>query len=575
MGGKSRLLELARLFAATVLLSSGARAAAAPSAYFHWFEYTGHDRVFDAPAPAGTYRNPILAGFYPDPSITRANGRYYLVSSTFTWFPGIPVFESQDLVHWRQVGSVIARPTELDFDGLGVSRGVFAPAISYYDGVFYVVNTAVDSGGNFIATARDPAGPWSDPIWLPQLDGIDPFLFFDTDGRAYILNNGLPPGPLQYEGHRAIWIQEFDLARRKLIGPRKVLINGGVDFAKKPVWIEGPRMYRHDGWYILMCAEGGTSVQHSEVVLRARSPWGPFLPYAGNPILTQRDLPAERADPVTNAGHADLVAGGDGSWWAVFLGSRPYEQVHYNTGRETFLLPVTWRDGWPVILPHGERIPYVMRAPKLATEGAPRAMPFVPTAGNFTWRDDFDSPSLRSEWLQLRVPRQPWWDVVSRPGWLTIHALSVPLEALSNPSFLARRQQHQSFDASTELEAPSTPDVAAGLAAFQSENAWYFLGVQRREGGAQPIEVFLLRRSGTKTQTVARTALADSARLRLRISANARLYSFYFQESGGDWRPLKEADDGSILSTDVAGGFVGAMVGPYAYRCSACAPTAN
>jgi alpha-N-arabinofuranosidase len=565
-----------------------------PSAYFHWFEYSGHDRVFDAPVPPGTYRNPVLAGFYPDPSITRVGDRFYLALSTFTYFPGIPVLESRDLVHWRQIGSVIDRPSELSFDGLGVSRGIFAPAITFHDGFFYVISTSVDAGGNFLAVARNPAGPWSDPIWLPQIDGIDPSLFFDADGKTYILNNGPPAGTPQYEGHRAIWIQEFDLAARKLIGPRKILINGGVDFAMKPVWIEGPRLYRHEGWYILMCAEGGTSVQHSEVVLRARSPWGPFHPYAGNPILTQRDLPADRGDPITNAGHADLVEGPDGKWWATFLASRPYETTHYNTGRETFLLPVTWRDGWPTILARGKGIPYVAEAPNvrpgrpaadvaagvrtpITAEGSLAAapdteIPVAPTTGNFTWRDDFDSRSFELEWLQVRVPKQSWADLTSRPGWLTIHPLATRLDSLTNPSFLARRQQHLSFDASTELATPDV-GVSMGLAAFQNENDWYFLGVHRGSASLQgrppragkaPLELFLEKRSGAHTETIARSELADVGHLRLKISGNARAYSFYFDADGAGWKPLKEGDDGSILSTDVAGGFVGAVVGPYA-----------
>jgi len=172
-----------------VLLSSLPQARAAepaPPVYFDWFEYSGRDVAFEAPLPAGHYRNPILAGFHADPSIAAANGRFYLVNSSFTYFPGIPVFESVDLVHWKQIGNVIDRPSQLDFDGLGVSRGIFAPAISYHDGMFYVVTTAVDSGGNFIATARDPAGPWSDPHWLPGIDGIDPSLFFDNDGTVYL-----------------------------------------------------------------------------------------------------------------------------------------------------------------------------------------------------------------------------------------------------------------------------------------------------------------------------------------------------------------------------------------------------
>lgn len=174
------------------------------TARFDWFEYRGSDPVF-APTGDEQYRNPILAGFYPDPSIVRVGEDYYLVNSTFTYFPGIPVFHSRDLVNWTQIGNVIDRPSQLNFDGLGISRGVFAPAIAFRDGVFYVVNTCVDCGGNFITTARNPAGPWSDPIWLP-FDGIDPSLFFDDDGKAYVVNNGAPAEKPLYDGHRAIWI---------------------------------------------------------------------------------------------------------------------------------------------------------------------------------------------------------------------------------------------------------------------------------------------------------------------------------------------------------------------------------
>ena len=580
------------------------RVTAAPLAQFNWFEYSGHDSVFDRPLPVGTFRNPILAGFYPDPSITRVGNTFYLVNSTFTYFPGIPIFYSYDLVHWHAIGNVIDRSGQLNFDGLGVSRGVFAPTIRFHNGVFYVISTAVDAGGNFLSIATNPQGPWSDPIWLPQIEGIDPSMFFDDDGKVYVLNNGPPAGAAQYDGHRAIWIQEFDLGARKLVGPRKVLVNGGVDFSKKPVWIEGPHMYRHDGWYLLMCAEGGTSTQHSEVVLRARSPWGPFKPFAGNPILTQRDLPAQRSNPITNAGHADLVEAVDGTWWAVFLASRPYDGVHYNTGRETFMLPVTWHGGWPLILPKGKEIPYApagprdtevsidrMAGPAMVGQGAEDPA----TTGNFRWRDEFDSPVLSKQWLFVRVPKLPWADLTQRPGWLTINALRVPLESLQNMSFLARRQQHLSFDASTELEIPAAPGVSAGMAAFQNENYWYFLGIRRRPvaGEGPPtfrVELFLEKRAGNKTETVAAAPLNDgaarggaardgtarndvagegtagvsAARVKLKIVGNGSDYSFYFDRDESGWKPLIEHADGTILSTDVAGGFVGAMVGPYA-----------
>jgi xylan 1,4-beta-xylosidase len=523
---------------------------------FDWFEYTGRDKVFDQPLPRGHYRNPILAGFYPDPSITRVGDKFFLVNSTFAYFPGIPVFESEDLVHWKHIGNVIDRPAQLSFDGLGISRGVFAPAIDYHNGTFYVINTAVDSGGNFFATAKDPAGPWSDLRWLPEIEGIDPSFFFDTNGKAYVVNNGAPEGKPLYDGHRAIWIQEFDVTGGRLIGPRKVLINGGVDLSKQPIWIEGPHLYKREGWYYLMCAEGGTGSNHSEVIFRSRSPWGPFDPYAGNPILTQRDLAADRPTAITNAGHADLVEAPDGTWWATFLASRTYDTEHYNTGRETFLLPVTWRDGWPMILEHGNTIPYSRSGPSWMS-GDTQA----PLSGNFTWRDEFDKATLDSAWMQVRVPRQIWFDLTSRKGVLTIHALPVPLDSLHNPSFLARRQQHMSFDASAMLELPQA-GIDAGIAAFQSEGYWYFLGA-RRAGNV--VEIFLEKRSGASgVATVAKTVAESGGSLRLRIAGNAGSYSFFYDPSGNGWKTLRENDDGTILSTDVAGGFVGTMIGPYA-----------
>lgn len=549
-------MKRALILPALLLAWSAATAQPEPVA-FDWFEYTGRDAVFDQPLPAGSYRNPILAGFYPDPSITRAGDKFYLVNSTFTYFPGIPVFESTDLVHWNHIGNVIDRPSQLNFDGLGVSRGVFAPSIEFHDGLFYVLNTAVDSGGNFFSTAENPAGPWSDPVWLPELvGGIDPSLFFDADGKAYVLNNGPPQGEPLYDGHRAIWIQEFDVAGQKLIGPRKVLVNGGVDLSKKPIWIEGPHVYRREGWYYLMCAEGGTGPNHSQVILRSRSAWGPFTPYAGNPILTQRDLAADRSNPITNAGHADLVEAPDGSWWATFLATRTYEGVHYNTGRETFLLPVTWKDGWPIILEHATAIPYVVPGPKFM-ESRDQA----PLTGNFTWRDDFDAPSLKPAWLQVRVPKQSWVDLRSTAGALTIHPSATALDSLGNPSFLARRQQHLAFDASTEFQPPRHDGVAAGMAAFQSEQYWYFLGARRV--GSQ-LQVFLEKRNGKRTETIAAAMVDPPQRLKLAISGDARAYSFLYDADGQGWKPLKKNDDGSILSTDVAGGFVGAVIGSYA-----------
>ena len=208
--------------------------------------------MFEAPLPAGSYRNPILAGFYPDPSVTRAGDKFYLVNSTFAYFPGIPVFESSDLVHWRLLGHVIDRPSQLRFDGLGISRGVFAPAIHYHDGTFYVSEHA---GGQRRQLRRHREetrpGPGRIRCWLPEIDGIDPSLFFDDDGRAYVLNNGRAGRRRRATTAIARSGCRSSTAAMKLFGPRKVLMNGGVDISKKPIWIEGPHVFKRDGWYYL------------------------------------------------------------------------------------------------------------------------------------------------------------------------------------------------------------------------------------------------------------------------------------------------------------------------------------
>lgn len=541
-----------------MLLAVAAAPVCAEPIAFDWFEYRGHDAAFETPLPQGAYRNPVLAGFHPDPSVVRAGDKFYLVNSSFAFFPGIPVFESGDLVHWKQIGNVIDRPSQLDFDGLGISRGVFAPTIEFHDGTFYVVNTAVDSGGNFLVTASNPAGPWSDPIWLPDIDGIDPSLFFDgSDGKVYLLNNGPPEGEPLYDGHRAIWMQAFDIAERKPFGPRKVLIDGGIDLSKKPIWIEGPHMYQRDGWYYLVCAEGGTGPQHSQVVLRSREVWGPYVPFDGNPILTQRDLDPQRALPITNAGHADLVEGQDGRWWATFLASRNYGGTHYHTGRETFLLPVQWKDGWPRILDAGLKIPYVHPGPSFIEADATQA----PMTGNFTWRDEFDGERLGHAWMFVRVPKKNWARLDVHPGALTVEPLSEGLDTLKNPSFLARRQQHIGFEASAALAVPGSAGTAGGLAAFQNEGHWYFLGVRRI--GAQA-ELFLEKCRAGAVETIARTTITPNRVLRLKISGQEGAYSFAYDSDGSGWKSLLENDDASMLSTDVSGGFVGAVLGPYA-----------
>ncbi|HEY0412850.1 MAG TPA: glycoside hydrolase family 43 protein [Allosphingosinicella sp.] len=543
------------------MLIAALLAAAAPTAEFDWFDYRGSDPV-GAIAGPGEYRNPILQGFYPDPSVTRVGNDYYLVTSTFAWFPGIPIFHSRDLVHWTQIGNAIDRPGQLDFARLGLSRGVFAPSIQEHGGTFYILNTCVDCGGNFLITATNPAGPWSDPVWLPELEGgIDPSFFFDSDGSAWILNNGPPMGQPLYEGHRAIWVQRFDLAARKPVGPRTQLVSGGVDISKKPLWIEGPHILGKDGFYYLICAEGGTAEGHSQVVLRSRSVTGPYLPYPGNPILTQRDLPRNRPFPITSAGHAQLVQTQRGDWWVTFLAVRPYAGDYYNTGRETFLLPVTWKDGWPRITAPGETIPYVHRRPNLPPQPAAP----VPTSGAFAVRDEFNGRALPPYWMTMRNPRTAWYTLAG--GRLRLAARPVGLGDFGNPSFLARRQQHMNAAASTLVRfRPMRDGDEAGLAALQNDEYWFLIALASRAG--HPV-VELKRRAGPNDPAdgvVIASAPVPVGPMRLRIQAEGGRYSFSYAGPSGLWRTLRRGEDGTILSTKTAGGFVGAVFGLYAHE---------
>ena len=553
--------------ARTVPRPAAATTAPAAEARFDWFEYRGDDSVYRAVrAGPGEYLNPILAGFYPDPTLCRQGDDYYLATSSFAYYPGVPLFTSRDLVHWTPLGGILNRPSQLDLDSAGVSRGIFAPALSCRPGKLWMITTLVDRGGNFLVTATDPAGPWSDPVWL-HFDGIDPSLFFDDDGKVYIVHNGLPDGPQLYgQGHRAIWIQEYDTAAQRMVGPHRMIVNGGVDLAQHPIWIEAPHVFKKDGWYYLICAEGGTAEQHSEVVFRSRAVFGPYLAGPVEPILTQRHLDPSRPFPVWTTGHAQFVETQRGEWWAVFLGTRPYEDYTFNTGRETFLLPVEWRDGWPVILAGTETVPYVHRAPDLPRDPRPGA----PLSGNFTDRDDFDARSLRPTWTFLRTVRETWEETTSHPGWLTIQARSAALDGPGQPSFVARRQQHAWATATAAMRyRPIVPGDKAGIAAFQSSDAFYFLGVALTAAG-RVIE--LERRSGpsdSAATTVVATAPLDASpdsTLYLRIRARGGSYDFSYALRPDAWVLLEGDADGRILSTRVAGGFVGTLLGMYAYH---------
>lgn len=549
-----------KLIAGLLLMALGASAGAGqPPARFDWFEYRGDDHL-PKPGP-GQYANPVLSGLYPDPSVVRVGHDYYLVNSTFAWFPGIPVWHSRDLVNWAQIGNAIDRPRQLNFDKMTMWQGVYAPDISWHDGTFYILNTCVGCGGNFVITAKNPAGPWSDPVWLPDVDGIDTSLFFDHDGSAWIVHNGPPAQKPRYQGHTAIWLQQFDPQTLKTFGPHRVLVDSGVHPSQNPIWIEGPHIFRKDGFYYLIAAEGGTEEGHSEVVFRSDRVAGPYVPGANNPVLTQRDLPKDRKSPITSTGHASFVETQNGDWWAMFLGVRPYDSSgNFNTGRETFLMPVHWEEGWPRVTKPGEVVAWVGSRPKLPPSHVP-----TPTRGAFTIRDEFSQSALSPAWLMLRNPHGRWWHIAD--GQLQLAAGPVGLGDLGNPAMIARRQQHLNAVATTKIRFDPTSDTAeAGIVAFQNDEHWYFLGLGREKGR----RVVRLRGRADAKDPAAGVILAsapvDRDTLELRITARGRAYDFAWSKDGRHWRALASGADETVLSTKRAGGFVGSVFGLYAHQ---------
>jgi xylan 1,4-beta-xylosidase len=522
-------------------------------AQFTSFSYQGESQE-RVSLSEGEFRNPIVSGYAPDPTVTRVGDDYYLVTSSFTHFPGLPIYHSKDLVNWTQIANAIDRPEQFDFSGLEVSRGIFAPDISYHDGTYYLTSTCVDCNGNFVMTADHPTGPWSNPYWL-GFEGIDPSIYWGDGGKAYILNNGAPNEESRYDGHRAIWIQEFDWQNLTMTGERKQLINGGVDISEEPVWIEGPHIIKRNGYYYISAAEGGTSVHHSQTIFRSDNVLGPYKPADHNPILTQRDLDYERDDPIIAAGHAKFVQIPNGDWWATFLAIRPYDHDMFNIGRETFLLPVRWENDWPYILPPGERIPFALQKPELPEQPEPTP----PNSGDFGYTDSFDGDELVLGWMGIRDPDSPFYKIEDGVLNFACHGGLGNLDA--SPSFVGRRQQHHIATASTTVSfEPSADGEMAGIAAIQNDKHWMFLGITRRNGENQ---VALYRRQGSDEATLISAAkLPDSANVTLSLAFNSGQMDARY-EVNGTQHTLAEAVDATNLSTNVAGGFVGTLIGPY------------
>lgn len=482
------------------------------------------------------YSNPVLPGTHPDPSAIRVGDDYYLVVSSFEYFPGVPIYHSRDLSSWRQLGYVLTRDSQLPLNKVKSSQGVYAPTLRYHDGTFYLVTSNMTGGGSFYVTATDPRGPWSDPIWVKEdVFTMDPSLFFDDDGKVYYTRHG-------EQRHGAIFQAEIDIQTGKLAQPPRRIWGGTGG-----IWPEGPHLYKVDGTYYLLISEGGTSYEHKLTVARSPDPFGPFEPHPQNPILTHEHLPRL---PIQAVGHADLLQTASGAYFMVLLGIRPSTERHHHIGRETFLAPVSWRDAWPVV---NDGRPLELSMPR---GNLPPPQPFEPVPV----RDEFDGNELRVAWRHVRNPNPESYSLTARPGFLRLSGSRVSLDDVASPTLLVQPQTSLETTIATKVHAAPKRAEEAGLVVRGNEEYHYEALVVGQNDGQRA--VLLRTRIAGKTVELARRAIPDGP-VELRVTGKLDQYEFSF--SCGSVEGILGAAPTTSFAYEESQSFTGAFVGLYAY----------
>lgn len=487
------------------------------------------------------YKNPILPGFYPDPSICKANDTYYLVNSSFEYFPSIPIFESKDLINWHQIGHVLDEYNMITLkQGFPNKTGIYAPTIRFYQGMFYVVctNVAYDEihDGNFIVSAKSPSGPWSKPIFL-DLPGIDPSLFFDDDGSVY------------YTGtHGNIYICKIDVHTGTILESRKEIWGGTGGCAP-----EGPHLYKKDGWYYLMISEGGTEHGHMVTISRSRSPYGPYESYEGNPILSNRSLEM----PLRATGHADLICDAYDQWWAVCLGIRVISYpLRHNLGRETLLAPVEWHEGWPIIGRNGivdETI--ILDRISSALPSAIESK-LLDSLENIEL-DDFTTGNTSLVWNTIYRPLTKL--VLHSKAGLELFGNSTKLSEAKPLAWYGRRQCHHVCEITTKMIfEPQNDGEEAGLTIYLNNTHHYEIALTQIEGEKK----LIFRRQIGSLYKVENMVTYLSSNIEFKLVANHEDYVFSYK---GDetWHELGRGEV-MYLTTEVGGCFTGNYIALYA-----------
>ena len=476
------------------------------------------------------YRNPIVRGFNPDPSICRVGEDYYLVTSTFEFFPGVPIYHSRNLTDWELISHCLITPRQLPLEDAPSSKGIYAPTIRYHDGTFYMTTTNTSGGGNFIVHTKDIRGPWSDPVWIDQ-KGIDPSLLFDNGEVIFCSNYRAVP-----DGISACRVNPITGERLSEITTIGTGTGGRA--------CEAPHIYHIGDYYYLMVAEGGTEYGHMVTIQRAKSLWGPYEPCPHNPILTHRNY---KISPIQCTGHGDLFEDHNGNWWMVFLGTRSLgERGHlmlHNLGRETFLAPVVWKDGWPIV-GHEGTVELEMDGPLWEAPRQPK----------LDWRDDF--ARIRPEWNFVRNPHMEHYRFGSG---LTLLAGKEKLGSpTGSPTALLRRQQAFDTDVRARL-LPPEGDGMGGLTAYINHEHHYDLFVQRQNG---TLSVGVRKSAYDMCYVAARVELEEHAPLWLRITSDKDFYHFMYSTDGIEWKPLGRGSTGPLCSEVIfTMNFTGAHMG--------------